>query len=81
MKSVFSKFFKRSSAQQHLGIWNTIVNEKETRNVNNVIEKNIYWGNHDHCGSEVCKTPTDNKVCGNKTLKFYLDYPYLTFIL
>jgi|TARA_B110000444_G_C18530828_1_gene451097 hypothetical protein len=81
MKSVFSKFFKRSSAQQHLGRWNTIVNEKETRNVNNVIEKNIYWGNHDHCGSEVCKTPTDNKIYDNKTLKFYLDDPYWPFIL
>jgi hypothetical protein len=48
-----------------LGRWDTITNEqKDQVELNNTIEKNIYWANHDHCGGEICKTPQkpDNGV-------------------
>ena len=52
--------FTRSNTITHLGRWNTIIKEtdKDIYHINKAIEKNAYWGNHDHCGSELCKTPT-----------------------
>ena len=53
---------KRDSPSLPLGRWNTIsIHEEENRDilVKNAIEKNAYWGNHDHCGSEICKTPVE----------------------
>ena len=52
------KSFTRKTTSAPLGRWNTIVKESEPEiNVKNAIERNAFWGNHDHCGSELCKTP------------------------
>jgi len=41
-----------------LGRWNTInKNSNDNLKLNSNIEKNIFWANHDHCGSELCKIP------------------------
>lgn len=58
MFSRIIRHFTKKSSTGHLGRWNTIVKETENEiHVKNTIEKNAYWGNHDHCGSEICKTP------------------------
>ena len=58
---MFIRLFRsltKKSTTAPLGRWNTIVKEKEPEiHVKNAIERNAYWGNHDHCGSEICKTP------------------------
>jgi len=56
---MFSRFFKgltRKSTTLPLGRWNTIIREKESSSdfVSNAIERNAYWGNHDHCGRKMC---------------------------
>ena len=66
MLSRFYKFFKPTKIT-HLGRWDTITHEEKKYNTDGVIEKNAYWGNHDHCGSEVCKTPI--KKADKSTLK------------
>jgi hypothetical protein len=56
------KSFTRKTTTAPLGRWNTIVKEEEPDiHVKNAIERNAFWGNHDHCGSEICKTPIPPK--------------------
>jgi hypothetical protein len=62
MLRLFTRFFRSKTdiSSLPLGRWNTIsIPEEANREilVRNAIEKNAYWGNHDHCGSEICKTP------------------------
>jgi len=60
------KSFTRKTTSAPLGRWNTIVKESESEiHVKNAIERNSYWGNHDHCGSELCKTPIPEKEIKN----------------
>ena len=86
MFSRLFKGFKRSTTTLPLGRWNTIVREKEVSSdfVSNAIERNAFWGNHDHCGSEICKTPipqsTSKEQHKRKLLKM-LDDPYFPYIL
>ena len=56
MLSRFYRLFKPTKLT-HLGRWDTITHENKKYNTDDFIEKNTYWGNHDHCGSEVCKIP------------------------
>ena len=83
---------KRDSPSLPLGRWNTIsIPEEENRDilVKNAIEKNAYWGNHDHCGSEICKTPVEFETIpkqkqtkyNQKDLMFYQNHPHWPFIL
>lgn len=56
------KSFTRKTTTAPLGRWNTIVKEEEPDiHVKNAIERNAFWGNHDHCGSELCQTPIPKK--------------------
>ena len=57
------KSFTKKTTSAPLGRWNTIVKESEPEiHVKNAIERNAFWGNHDHCGSEICKTPIPPKT-------------------
>jgi hypothetical protein len=79
------KGFKRGTTTLPLGRWNTIVREKECSSdfVSNAIERNAFWGNHDHCGSEICKTPVplSKKEKQQKDLLKMIDDPHFPFIL
>ena len=85
---MLSRFFKgltRKSTTLPLGRWNTITRENESSYefVSNAIERNAYWGNHDHCGSEICKTPAPISKQEQKkkdVLKMF-DDPHFPFIL
>ena len=43
----------------------------------------MLWGNHDHCGSEICKTPVplSKKEQQKKDLLKMIDDPHFPFIL
>ena len=66
------KSFTRKTTTAPLGRWNTIVKESESEiHVKNAIERNAFWGNHDHCGSELCKTPIPEKEIKNDSKQGY----------
>ena len=86
--SFISKIFNLQSKKRMmvLGRWATIRDDKISSNIDNNIEKNIYWGNHDHCGSELCKTPIKidikNKSMMNKEkMQFYENDPFWPYVL
>ena len=55
---LFKSFTRKTTSVAPLGRWNTIVKESDSEDhIKNAIERNAFWGNHDHCGSEICKTP------------------------
>tara|TARA_B100000242_G_C42894330_1_gene414821 strand:- start:48 stop:251 length:204 start_codon:yes stop_codon:yes gene_type:complete len=60
LNSIFRK--PNGNLQLSLGRWGTIKSDKVIeKKVEEIIEKNATSGNHDHCGSEICKTPYKNK--------------------
>ena len=76
---------KISNSNNHklpnLGRWSTIKNEKIKESyVEDIIEKNTNWGNHDHCGSEVCKTPIV-KSNVKYDMKTIMEDPYWFYLL
>ena len=74
------KSFTRKNTTAPLGRWNTIVKESDSEaNVKNAIERNAFWGNHDHCGSEICKTPIPPKKKKYKLEELMKDplWPYV----
>ena len=78
-----SGVFKKTNRnmQLPLGRWGTIKNESDNdKNIQERIEKNATSGNHDHCGSELCKTPTESKK-NNENLKKIIEDPYLFYIM
>ncbi len=76
---------KRALKSTSLGRWGGILQEdSEHKNIENIIEKNIFSGNHDHCGSEICSlppkpTPSTNTVKIDFTV--YADDPHWPFLL
>ena len=82
LNSVFKK--TNRNLQLPLGRWGTIKSDKVTeKKVEGIIEKNATSGNHDHCGSEICKTPTKDNNSNNvkNKIKKYVDDPYLFYII
>ena len=86
--SYISKIFNLQSKKRMmvLGRLGTIRNEKVSSNIDNNIEKNIYWGNHDNCGSELCKTPIKIDIKNESTInkekiQFYENDPYWPYVL
>ena len=83
MLARFNIVFKKSNRnlQLPLGRWGTIKTDNINDNkVEEIIEKNATSGNHDHCGSEICKTPTKDDSYKNE-LKKYIDDPYWFYII
>ena len=83
MLSRFNISFRKTnrSLQLPLGRWGTIkTDEKSEKKVQERIDKNATSGNHDHCGSEICKTPTKDENYMNE-LKKYIEDPYWFHIL
>tara|TARA_B100001057_G_scaffold459345_1_gene509410 strand:+ start:326 stop:577 length:252 start_codon:yes stop_codon:yes gene_type:complete len=83
MLSRLNTVFKKSSRnlQLPLGRWGTIkTDEKNEKKVQERIEKNAISGNHDHCGSEICKTPTKNDDYKDELKKFMKD-PYWFYVI
>ena len=70
LNSVFRK--TNRNLQLPLGRWGTIKSDKVTeKTVEETIEKNVISGNHDHCGSEICKIPNNDMKSNNqKNSKF-----------
>lgn len=88
---MFSRIFTRFKAAPRnlpLGRWNTIMDEKKNKKeiISKAIDRNAHWGNHDHCGSELCKTPVPiaksppQAKDENKPYKM-MDDPYWPYIL
>tara|TARA_B100000900_G_scaffold362727_1_gene336236 strand:+ start:937 stop:1239 length:303 start_codon:yes stop_codon:yes gene_type:complete len=84
MNKLFGKFIRNTSKNniKYLGRWNTVIdtgNKKINTNINNNIEKNCDWANHDHCGGELCRIPEKNVVAKcdiistNKKIKKHQD--------
>ena len=94
MLRIFTRFFRSKTdvSSLPLGRWNTITIPEKANSeilVRNAIEKNAYWGNHDHCGSEICKTPREfssmpkqnQSEYKQKDLIYYQNDPHWPFIL
>lgn len=76
---------KRALKSTSLGRWSGILQEdSDHKNIENIIEKNIFSGNHDHCGSEICALPPKSKQSIN-TVKIdftvYANDPHWPFLL
>jgi len=76
---------KRAFKSASLGRWGSILQEdSDHKNIENIIEKNIFSGNHDHCGSEICAFPPKSKPNIN-TVKIdftvYANDPHWPFLL
>jgi hypothetical protein len=76
---------KRTLKSASLGRWGGILQEDSNhKNIENIIEKNIFSGNHDHCGSEICALPSNSEPNIN-TVKIdftiYANDPYWPFLL
>ena len=53
--SLVRLLFNKNKYIQELGRWSTTKNNKS-------IIKTIDFANHDHCGGELCKTPTPVEI-------------------
>ena len=76
---------KRAFKSASLGRWGGILQEdSDHENIENIIEKNIFSGNHDHCGSEICALPPKSKPNIN-TIRIdftvYADDPHWPLLL
>ena len=67
----------------NLGRWSAIINENvNEKDIRNIIDKNANWGNHVHCGSEICKTHTKEINVKEKNNTYsYLDDPYWPYVM
>jgi len=75
---------KRTIKSASLGRWSGILQEDPEYKKENIIDKNIFSGNHDHCGSEICALPPKSKQSIN-TVKIdftvYANDPHWPFLL